>query len=145
MSLAEKIEPGLRIVGVQSYQMKAMWPHIEKYFQSFEERSRGAILAYDLLAQCMAAQRQCWIATDGVYVQACALTEIQPGPKKVVILSFCAGEHMEDWWREMVQTVTAWAKEQGSARATALHRPGWKKFLESEGFKMSHIVSDIDL
>ena len=145
MSLAEKIVPALHIVGIQSHQMRAMWPHVEKYFKSFEERSRGALLAYDLLAQCCNAERQCWVATDGERVQACALTEVQPGPKKVVILSFCSGEHMEDWWREMVGTIVDWAKSIGSKRVTAIHRPGWKKFLEREGFKMSHMNSDIDL
>jgi hypothetical protein len=135
----------LHIVGVQSHHMKAMWPHVEKYFRSFEERSRGAILAYDLLLQCSEAKRQCWVATDGRQVFACALTEVQPGPLKVVMLTFCAGEDMERWWREMVLEIKAWAKGIGSKRVMAIHRPGWSKFLAAEGFKMSHILSEVDI
>jgi len=144
MNVAQQIR-AMRIIALKPEQMRGMWPHIEGYFQSFQDRSRGAILAYDLLAQCMSGDRQCWIATDGHKVSACALTEVQSGPKKVVILSFCAGENMGEWWQDMVRTIRKWAKSIGSKRLTAIHRPGWKKFLEKEGFKMTHMTSDIDL
>ena len=145
MSLAEKISPELRIVAVQPEQMRGIWPHVSKYFASFEDRSRGSMLAYDLYVQCVNGERQCWIASDGEVVKACALTEIQRGPLNVAMLSFCAGEDMDEWWREMVQTIKAWAKSVGSKRVIAIHRKGWKKFIEEEGFKTTHYFSEVDL
>jgi hypothetical protein len=136
---------GLHIVGVQSAQMMAVWPHVSKYFASFEERSRGSAKAGDLLFQCIKAERQCWVATDGAEIKACALTEIQTGPMKVVLLTFCAGDDMDDWWPEMVATIKAWAKHIGAGRLTAIHRPGWEKFLKRAGFTKTHVISEVDI
>jgi len=142
MSLAEKIEPLLQIVAVQPQHMRPLWPHLSGYFKSFEERSDGSILAFDLYSQCVSGERQCWIASDGNVVKACALTEIQKGPMNVVMLTFCAGEDMIEWRREMVDTIKAWAKTVGSGRVIAIHRIGWTPFLKDEGFKVTHYFSE---
>ena len=65
-----KVEP-LRIVAMQPDQMLAIWPHVSKYFASFEERSRGSIKAGYLLMGCIDSKFQCWIASDGTVVKAC--------------------------------------------------------------------------
>jgi len=145
MSLAKKKPEPLRIVAMPPDQMMAVWPHVLKYFASFVERSRGSIRAGDLLLDCINSKRQCWIASDSETVKACALTEVQEGPMNVVLLSFCAGEDMDEWWRDMIQTIQAWAKSIGSKRVMVVHRPGWKKFLAEEGYTMTHIVSEADL
>lgn len=145
MALAENIEPGLRAVGVPPADMRAVWPYVEKYFQSFEDRSRGELVKEELLYQVCQGLRQCWIVTDGDVVKACALTEVLEVPTKTVLLNFCAGEDAGDWWAELVDAVEVWAREIGSKRVRTMNRTGWTPRLKSVGYRETHRVMEKEI
>ena len=135
----------MNIVGVQSYQMEGVWPHVKDYFQSFEDRSKGEISAGELLHQVIKRERQCWIALDGKEVKACALTEVQGGALKTVVLGFCAGKDMQEWYREMVDEIERWAAHMGSKRVRCIPRLGWEPSLKGLGYKKTHLLMDKDI
>jgi len=142
LKYVEEVKP-FHCVGVQIAQMEAMWPHVEKYFKSFEQRSKGEVTAVGLLRQVMEGIRQCWVATDGDVVKACALTEICVGPLKTVMLNFCAGEDRDLWRDEIVRTIEEWAKSIDSKRVRIICRPGWTR--EIKGYRETHRVLERDL
>ena len=135
----------MNIVGVQSHQMLAVWPHVSEHLKRFEARSGGEIKAGVLLNQCIKAERQCWIATDGKVVKACALTEIQEGPLSTVLLAFCAGVDREEWYREMIDEIERWAASKGSRRVRLIPRVGWEPSLKKLGYRKTHVVMEKDI
>ena len=81
-------------------------------------------------------------------VLACALTEVAglDNPKRTVTIDFCAGREREKWQHEIVDEIRRWASEAvGAQRLRAVHRPGWKKHMRDMGFRMTHIVSEMDM
>ena len=127
----------MKIAGVQPDQMMALWPHVKDYFRSFEDRSDGELSAGELLTHVIDKQLQCWVATDGEVVKACALTEVC---RKTVVLAFCAGVDREEWRDEMVDEIKRWAKSRGLTRFRIICRPGWTREMKALGFKETHRV-----
>ncbi len=132
----------MKIAGVQSAQMMAVWPHVKDYFRSFEDRSDGELTAGELLTCVIDKQLQCWIATDGEVVKACALTEIS---RKTVVMAFCAGRDREEWRDEMVDEIKRWAKSIGVSRFRIICRPGWVRELKVLDFKETHRVLEREI
>ena len=132
----------MKIAGVQADQMMALWPHVKDYFRSFEELSKGELTAGELLTYVIDKKMQCWIATDGSVVKACALTEVI---KKTIVLSFCAGRDREEWRDEMVDEIKRWAKSIGLGWFRIICRPGWVRELKVLGFKETHRVLEREI
>ena len=132
----------MKIAGVQADQMMALWPHVKDYFRSCEDRSDGELSAGELLTHVIDKQLQCWVATDGEVVKACALTEIS---RKTVVLAFCAGRDREEWRDEMVDEIKRWAKSIGLTRFRIICRPGWTRELKALGFKETHRVLEREI
>ncbi len=132
----------MKIAGVQTNQMMALWPHVKQYFRSFEDRSRGELTAGELLTHVIDKRLQCWVATDGEEVKACGLTEVS---KKTVVFAFCAGVDRDEWRDEMVSEIEQWAKHIGARRVRIICRPGWVRELKSLGYKESHRVLEKDI
>jgi len=132
----------LKIIGVQSHQMMALWPHVSEHFKSFQDRSTGELTAGELLTHVIDKKLQCWIATDGEEVKACALTEIHG---KTVVFAFCAGKDREEWRDAMVNEIEQWAKSISARRVRIICRPGWTRELKTLGYKESHRVLEKDI
>ena len=132
----------MKIAGVQADQMMALWPHVKDHFRSFENRSDGELTAGELLTCVIDKKLQCWVATDGEVVKACALTEIS---RKTVVLAFCAGRDREEWRDEMVDEIKRWAKSIGLGRFRIICRPGWTREMKALGFKETHRVLEREI
>ncbi len=132
----------MNIAGVQANQMMKLWPHVKDYFRSFEDLSKGELTAGELLTCVIDKKIQCWIATDGDVVKACALTEVIG---KTVTLSFCAGRDREEWRDEMVDEITRWAKSIGVNRFRIICRPGWTRELKALGFRETHRILEREI
>ena len=128
------------ITGVKVEHVMPIWPRVEGYFQSFVDRSKGTVKASELLHGVLGGTRQMWIAIIDEKVRACALTEINNG---TVVLNFCSGEGREDWAEDMVTEIKAWAASLGLT-FMVVHRPGWKPLLKKMGFRMTHMVSELE-
>lgn len=119
-----------------------LWPHVKDYFRSFEERSHGELTAGELLTHVIDKKLQCWIATDGENVKACALTEIHG---TTIVFAFCAGEDREEWRDAMVSEIEQWATHLEARRVRIICRPGWVPELKALGYKESHRVLEKDI
>ncbi len=131
------------VVGVASDDIDRVAPLIAWHLESFAERSGGRLTVDGLLSAIRARDKQCWLALDGDGIRACALTEVADGPE--VVITQCAGEAREDWQREIVGEIKAWAKHIGARRLTIVCRPGWAKFLKSEGLRETHRMMEMAL
>lgn len=125
-------------------QFPKAYAKLEKYLQSFADRSRGEMTISDLVSQIMREEKQCWMAWDG-RARACALTSVNNGRKKSVDWTHCAGEGREDWQQEMTNTITWWARDIGAERLDVFCRPGHSKFLKSAGFRETHRLMEMSL
>lgn len=133
----------MNILGVPPKDFPDMYPALEWHFQSFADRARGEATARRLVDEVMSGERQCWIAWDGK-VRACALTKVLDSAIRTVEMTHCAGEGREDWQRQMIETLTSWAREIGSARFRTINRPGWARFLKTMGLQETHRVMEVD-
>ena len=120
----------------------AVWPYVKDYFASFEKRSKGELTAGQLLLLVIEKKLQCWVATDGKEIKACALTELSG---KTVVFAFCAGKDRDEWRDEMVDEIERWAAHIGANRVRIICRPGWTKELKTLGYRESHRVLEKDI
>ena len=134
----------MQIVGVQADDFMKVFPLVEWHFNSFADRSRGEITVSDLVAQVLDKTRQCWIATDqGIH--ACALTRVEDGRIKTVDMTHCAGAGREEWQKELVAEILAWAKSIGADRFRTINRPGYSKMLQGFGLRETHRLMELDI
>lgn len=129
------------IVGALSPgEIEAYWPHLEKRFLSFEERTHGDVTAQMLKEDCQAGKRQCWVAVNEG-IEAVALTEVA-GLNNRVWLEYCSGEGRLDWQDKIVDHIEAWAREIGSPGVLTFSRTGWTKFLKGKGYRETHRIME---
>ena len=134
----------MRVTGIPKDHFPAWYPSLEWAFQSFAERSAGDATAEDLAGQVMAETSQCWIVWDNT-VKAVALTEVQEGRKKAIVMTHCAGEEREDWQEMLVNTIRDWARSIGAEKFGTVSRPGWTPFLKQMGLRETHRVMEQSL
>jgi hypothetical protein len=135
----------MNIIGVPSTAVRTIWPHVEEYFASFEERAQGEVTAEELLSLVEAQHRQCWIAADNKKVWACALTRVDNNPLGTVQLDFCAGEDRDKWRDKLVHEIERWAAHRGAGRVRIICRPGWTKELRKLGYRETHRVLEKEM
>lgn len=123
----------------------AVYPSLVWNFENFEERSGGETTVKDLVADILAARRQCWVYADEREIRACVLTRVNDGNFRVVEITHCNGRGADDWFVPMLNDLRAWAQEIGASRFRAINRPGWTKMLRGMGLRETHRICEVDL
>ena len=137
---ADDAGAGVGVSCVNPDQALILWPHVARFFASFEERSEGEVKASELFAMVLKRERQMWVAVVGKEIKACGLTEVLP---KTVVFDFCAGVDRHEWRDAFVKEVCLWAKHIKRSRVRIICRPGWAR--EIKGFRETHRVLERDL
>jgi hypothetical protein len=76
--------------------------------------------------------------------QALAGTTVEKfGNKTVAVLVWCTGSGRKHWF-PLLSQIEAYHRELGCSAVIARCRPGWKRALEQNGYRMTHLVMEKD-
>jgi hypothetical protein len=84
-----------------------------------------------VLEKCENREWQCWVAHDGMNVEAAFFTYITPYPTgfKTFTIDLVGGENLERWIEQAWGIFKAYAKEHGCGEIIGAGRKGWIKVI----------------
>jgi hypothetical protein len=106
------------------------------YIEAALEYSNGTHDFESVRDAILAGTMQLWPAS-----KSAAVTEVVEYAKKKVINVFLAGGDLDEITRG-IDSVAAWAKEQGCDSMTIAGRKGWIRVLDKHGFAPSFVVME---
>lgn len=120
-------------------------PRLQRFFDSFADRSGGSLGPETLIGYVCDRDAQCWAVVDqSGGVEACALTNILDDQTKTCVITHCAGQDYEQWCGELLATIYAWSRSLGSTKLEAVTRPGWERVLSRYGMRKTHVVLELN-
>lgn len=130
----------IRVIGLPTTDMPALWDRIAPFAQSTADRSHGRWPLNTIRREAMQGQTQVWIITTdhgdhGGEWKAVALTSIE---KEAVMILAAVGKDRELWQDELLAKIEQWAEALGRKYVIATARPGWSPLLRSKGYRETH-------
>lgn len=118
------------MVGVPADQVQSVWhevrPQVARCFKKIKEYRWEP---EDILHALQCRDMQLWISLDGGGLCAILITRLVAYPRALECELFMWSGRMTDDWREQLETVENWAREQGCHYMSTLSRPGSVKFV----------------
>lgn len=129
------------LVGVQSDQIKDIWPFIEQRIVQACERSNGRHRPADLMGALLQAQMQLWVIwkPETKEIKGIGVTETvtyRSGLKSVRIVLITGKDRPE--WVGHLKTLEDWGRSVGCQIIEAWARPGWEK--ELQDYRRTHVL-----
>lgn len=82
-------------------------------------------------------QMQLWVVPE----KAAMITQVLVYPQhKVLLVPILAGDDMDEWLPDIVETLEHFAKHMGCKYIEERGRPGWGKVLDKYGFKKAFVT-----
>lgn len=116
---------------------------IRKLQDMFPEDGTLESMAADMLAGIV----QLWLMLDDGHFKGIVLTTVKTidvtGYKAVIVVGLAGEDGVE--LTPHIETIEAWAKEQGANSVTPVGRVGWKKPLSKLGYSVERVVYRKDI
>lgn len=131
----------LPVPTVNVLETRVLW---ERFLRQVAKRSQ---MTFDeLVSEAVTGRVQLHLAWDNENSKAVALagTQIEKNAvgEYICHLVWCTGEGMNSWVN-LVDDLALWAKSHiGCTGIKATARPGWAKFLQPKGYRMTHVVME---
>ena len=124
MSNAVKKPDALQVYAVPPEYLIIAWPDTERILQRVVKPDTGYALN-DVLNELQLGTMQLWVIGD---FKGVVVTTVNVKPlHKVLWVQFLAGDHMDDWLDEWIQTQEAYAKHNDCVAIEFNGRKGWSK------------------
>lgn len=128
--------------------ISAMFTSIVIYVERAVERANGRLGIDDVFRMLYSGESNLWVAfdeTDSNRVYGIVITTVKTYPcKRMVDMTFCAGDRLEDWQDEMMELVDRWAIDSGLDGMEFTGRKGWGKVLAKHGLTESYRLFEKD-
>jgi hypothetical protein len=130
------------LYGIQRDQISEVWPEVCPWIEAAAETTRGKWDAEDIRAGLLTGEDQLWIwKTDTAF--AVGVTRLANYPKqRVCNLRIVTGTSMAEWAQPCIETIEAWARENGCHAMEFQARPGWERFLKGRGYDKTHVYME---
>jgi len=116
------------------------WDFIKDDIELALKHDGGRVNIDDMYKFIVNKDVQLWAIHDGD-IHAVMTTQIINYPQlKVVNIFTVTGKQAETWLDLLIETVTAWAKQQGCTAMEFTGRKGWEKLLNKKGFGNTQIT-----
>lgn len=125
------------LYGIPAHQVDEVWHEVRPWIDAACKTSRGKFDADDIRLGLLQRDDQLWIwRTPTSY--AVGVTRILIYPKqKVCSVRIATGRNRQEWQKECIAQLEAWAKSQGCDGMELQARPGWEKALP--GYDKTHV------
>lgn len=137
----------IKVTGILSKDIDNYWHLVREFIvQSLRKMSDGSKLD-DIYHDLITNNKQLWIAydRDEEKIIGCALTSIVVFPEFKKLLYYIVSGKNFELWRDYSFVIENWAKSNGCTKIEMCGRLGWRKYLESLGFKLVSIGMEKDL
>ena len=127
------------LYGIQRHEIDVVWGEVRPWIEAACKRSRGKFDEYDIKAGLLSGDDQLWIWKTATAF-AVGISRIADYPKqRVCTLRIVTGRNMGEWIRPCLETIEKWAKANGCNALEFQARPGWERFLRTQGYEKTHV------
>ena len=131
-----------QISGVQSINIPLVWEKASPLLERALVYANGLYELQDIYQYLMYQKMQLWIVADEYEIHCAAVTEFRAFPRKKVCYVVLAAGELSPGWEGWVSTIEEWAYGEGAELIQAFGRPGWKRFIQKEGYQIAcHLYS----
>lgn len=138
-SLPEEGETRIGIVGPESF--PGLWSIVGPLLQRSIDYTNGEESLADVLWELERDVSQLWVVAtpDGTVYGVVVTSLVRRSQMLVCHISHLAGYALSKWIHHLA-TIENWATHQNARRMTCYGRPGLKKTLQHQGFRVEHFV-----
>ena len=116
------------------------WSQVRDHLSPAIKASKGRWELEYVLAGLVTGQQTLWIIYQEDTVVGAITTEVVCYPeKKMLMIHFMGGKNMNEWYREMSDTMTRWAKDNECDGIECIARSGFWKWFSADGFTRSAV------
>jgi len=132
----------LYISGIPSDRIDEVWVECEPYIEMGNGKSRDEMSVMDIYARLSEARMQLWLVhDDDKEIVSVLTTEVIEYPRKTTCrIVTLGGEKLDVWVEDYLETIEAWALEQGCVAMETICRKGFIKKLEKFGYENAYTV-----
>lgn len=125
------------LYGIEAHDIDRVWPAVAHDIEESAKTSRGKFVAEDIYNELKGKTCQLWV-WESATARGVFITQIHNYKRnRVCWIRIATGHNYQEWIAEVMQTIEAWAKENGCEAMELLARPGWTKILKD--YEMTHI------
>ena len=108
------------------------------------EMSHGREDLVNVVERVRSDMYQCWLVFDENNKPISALvTRLEEYPtKRMLNFMFIGGAEMSDWHEDLLDVLESFAKDNSCSGFELTGRPGWKKFLQKQGWTAPYVVCE---
>lgn len=112
-----------------------VWPKVMPFLVEAVKLYAHRYSIEDILEQLLTQEQSLWVAYDDEIIGAVAVKIVEFPKGRVLNIDLVGGKQIEDWYKDMNDTLYRYAKDIGCNLITAYGRPGWKAMAKKQGFK----------
>ena len=117
------------------------WGDILPITHSFYEGSDGRYTPDMILKKVLSGDFLVWIVVELEVVKAVIMARVIEYPTmKELSIIMGVGTDYKEWTELVINNITAYAKDKGCTKFSAITRLGWKPIFSQLGFKNTHII-----
>src|SRR5262245_58928341 len=135
----------IRPVGVPPELTPRAWPLIVDWVATALRRGKGNTTPAQVLEALAGGGMQLWLAWDKGRARGCCVTELLNGARgKTCNVVVVAGERFPEW-KQLTETIKAFARSQGCVRLEASGRMGWERRVAADGWRKIRTTIEMEL
>lgn len=127
----------IQVFLVPSEYISQAWLVAEPMIKKAVERVEARLSTFDVFEAITANQYQLWLVAKHETPIAAFVTNIQQHPKtRGINMPYLGGEEIDLWYHDALAKVEQFGRDHGCTIAEFNGRPGWKRLMESSGYKV---------
>lgn len=128
-----------KVTLVPPERVREFWSVAKKHLQPAIELTKGRWKADYILASLVLNEQQLWIVRNGKEsIDGAITTQHTFYPEKTTLMvHFLGGVNFDEWYQELLDTMTNYARDSGCESIECLARGGFWKWFKEDGFEQS--------
>ncbi len=127
----------MQVYPVLSADCLSIWEWVEPLIGRVCSDESVGFSTEDILTKLQTRQMQLWVVPE----KAAMVTQVLVYPQhKVLLVPILAGDDMDEWLPDIVETLVFFAKHMGCKYIEERGRPGWGKVLDKDGFRKAFVT-----
>jgi len=120
---------------------RSVWKSAKVHLKRAIEVSHGRWEPEYVLASLVLGEHNLWIVVDDKgTVDGTITTQIVHYPEKTMLaVHFLGGDHFDDWYQYLLDTLSRYAKDGGCAGIECIARHGFWKWFKQDGFQKTSV------
>lgn len=137
----------IKLIGIQSKDIDNYWHLVRDFIAESLRKMSDNTKLDDIYSSLITSDRQLWVVydRDEEKIIGCILTSILVFPEYKKLLYYVVSGKDFKLWRDYSSIIENWAKSKGCTKIEMCGRLGWRKYLDSLGFRLAYIGMEKDL